>query len=114
MDDFEYKKEFSQRLNYFMCQRGKTQADITRDLGISSATISNWCTGLKLPRMSKIQMLADYLGVNRSDLIEGQPSGTIDPSIQELINLSEGLNSEGLDRVIEYMEDLAGNPKYGK
>lgn len=70
MSEEEYRKIFVKRLKYYMDINGKTQMDLMRDLGLSSSTVSNWCTGTKLPRMGKIQMLADYFGINKSDLIE--------------------------------------------
>jgi transcriptional regulator with XRE-family HTH domain len=65
-----YRIIFSKNLCYYLEIKGKHQTDLIKDLGISSSTVSNWCTGQKLPRMSKIQMLADYLGIMKSDLIE--------------------------------------------
>lgn len=70
MAEEEYKKIFSKNLKYYMEVSKKTQADLMKDLNLSSSTLSNWCTGLKLPRMDKVQMLADYFGINKSDLIE--------------------------------------------
>lgn len=48
--------------------------DLVNDLQLSQSTVSNWCTGLKLPRMNKIQMLADYFGIEKSDLLERKTS----------------------------------------
>ena len=70
MTDEHYRKIFHKKLLYYMQLNQKTQSDLVNDLGISQSTISNWCTGLKLPRMGKIQLLADYFGINKSDLIE--------------------------------------------
>lgn len=70
MSDEEYRKIFVKKLNYYMNLNNKKQIDLMNDLGLSSATVSSWCTGTKLPRMGKIQMLADYLGVEKSDLLE--------------------------------------------
>ena len=70
MSENEYKKIFSRKLNFYMALNGKNQMDLMKDLGVSSSTISNWCTGLKLPRMGKIQMLADYFNIEKSDLLE--------------------------------------------
>lgn len=53
-----------------MNKRNKKQNDLINDLGLSSSTVSNWCTGEKLPRMDKVQILADYLHINKSDLLE--------------------------------------------
>lgn len=70
MADEEYKKVFSKNLRYYMDLNGKNQMDLMNDLHLSSSTVSNWCTGLKLPRMDKVQKLADYFHINKSDLIE--------------------------------------------
>ena len=70
MSDEEYKKIFAQKINYYLVQNRKNQSDLIRDLGLSSSTVSNWCTGLKLPRMGTIQMIADYFGIEKSDLLE--------------------------------------------
>ena len=59
---------FIKNLHYIMEQKGITQADICRELNIPSATISNWCTGQRYPRIDKMQQLADLLGVTYSTL----------------------------------------------
>ncbi len=70
-DDEKYKKIFSKNLNYYMNLKGKTQTDIINDLDINKSAISSWCNGTRLPRMNKVELLANYLGINKSDLIEG-------------------------------------------
>ena len=69
MADDEYKKIFAKNLKHYMVASGKNQMDLMRDLGLSSSTVSNWCTGSKLPRMDKVQMLADYFHILKSDLL---------------------------------------------
>ena len=51
-----------------MDARGITQADICRELGVSSATVSNWFTGQRYPRIDKMQRIAELLGVTYSTL----------------------------------------------
>lgn len=70
MSEIEYKTIFSKKLKYYMQLRNKTQTDLVHDLHLSQSTVSNWCTGTKLPRMPKIQMLADYFNIEKSDLLE--------------------------------------------
>lgn len=55
-----------------MDQAGKSQIDIINDLGVNKSSISTWVNGTRLPRMNTIELLADYLGVNPSDLIDGE------------------------------------------
>ncbi len=70
-----HKNVFSANLIYYMNLNEKKQIDLMKDLHLSSSTISNWCTGLKFPRMDKIQMLADYFHIKCSDFIEEKNRG---------------------------------------
>lgn len=70
MSEDNYRKIFVKKLSYYMNKHNKNQADLINELNLSSATISSWCTGKKLPRMDKIQLLADYFGIEKSDLLE--------------------------------------------
>lgn len=88
MLDEEYRKIFVKKLNYYMNLKGINQTDIMRHFGLSSSTVSNWCTGVKLPRMGKIQMLADYFGIKISDLLTDNPEKKETP--EKNYALSEG------------------------
>lgn len=59
---------FVKNLRFLMDARDINQADICRELGVSSATVSDWCTGKKYPRVDAMQRLADLLGVRFSTL----------------------------------------------
>ena len=41
-------------------------------IDVSPQTFNTWCKGIALPRMGKVQMLADYFGILKSDLIENK------------------------------------------
>ena len=70
----EFAKIVSKNLRALAYDRDKTQADISRDLGIHKATISAWMNGTRTPRMDKIDLLCDYFGCTRSDIMEDHPS----------------------------------------
>lgn len=86
--------------------RGKTQKDLMTDLGFSSSTVSNWCTGEKLPRMDKVQMLADYLHINKSDLLEDKPlqSSVKAVTINVLGRVAAGIPIEATTEIIDTEE----------
>ena len=112
MSDEEYRKIFQKKLKYYMTLNNKTQADLINDLGFSSSTISNWCTGLKLPRMGKIQLLADYFGINKSDLIEDKTVTNDVVTIKsralekQLLSSFNKLNDDNKKKAITYTENL--------
>ena len=66
----ELKKVFSKNLRYQLIIHEKQPVDIVNDLKIPFSTVSNWINGLKFPRMGKVEMLANYFGIEKSDLIE--------------------------------------------
>ena len=49
-------------------ERRWTQPQLASKLGVSVQTISNWETGLKVPRMGSLQKLADVFHVTIGDL----------------------------------------------
>jgi transcriptional regulator with XRE-family HTH domain len=70
MSEETIRKIFSRNLKRLLDINDKQAADIVRDLKIPFSTVSNWMNGQKMPRMGKIEMLADYLHCDKSDLIE--------------------------------------------
>ncbi len=65
-----FRKIFSKNLNYYMELNRKSQSDLVNDLGFNKSAVSTWCNGTRLPRMDKVDILAKYFHIQRSDLIE--------------------------------------------
>lgn len=66
------KNIFAENLRRQMALHKKTRRQICGDLGFSYYTFSDWVNGKKYPRMDKVEMLANYFGIQKSDLIEGK------------------------------------------
>ena len=61
---------FAKNLRYYLNKSGKTQKEVARIIGVSAPTFHEWCSGKKTPRMDKVERLATYFGILKSDLIE--------------------------------------------
>lgn len=66
----EYGRIISRNLRRIASDANKTQADIARDLHINKATVSSWMNGTRVPRMDKVDLLASYFNVSRTDIME--------------------------------------------
>lgn len=80
MSSIGNKIVFSRNLRALMEARGKDRKQVCKDLGFKYTTFTDWYNGNKYPRIDKIEMLADYFGVLKSDLIEDKtelPSNAI-------------------------------------
>ena len=67
----EWSKEvFAKNLKRYMELSGKTQKELAEIAGVSAPTFNEWVNAKKFPRIDKIQTLADYFGIKKSELIE--------------------------------------------
>ena len=82
-DDNHFKKIFSRNLSRICAEKGITQTDLAKALGISKSTISSWFVGERLPRMGKVEMLAEYLGVFKTDLLEDKPTDSAPAEVSD-------------------------------
>ena len=64
------KVVFAKNLRKYMEQSRKSQKELAEVVGVSAPTFNDWINGKKFPRIDKIQKLADYFGILKSDLIE--------------------------------------------
>lgn len=81
------KKEiFSRNLNSLLESLQKTQIEVARAIGVSQQTFNMWCRGVAIPRMDKIQSLADYFHIPMASLIEdiNEASSSLTHSADEI------------------------------
>ena len=70
MGENDFRKLFARNLTYYINSSGKSQSEVAKALHISKATMSSWCLGTRIPRMDKVDLLCNYFGIRRSDLME--------------------------------------------
>lgn len=100
-----------------MSINGKGQIDLINDLGFSRSVVSSWCNAARLPRMSKVDILAKYLGVERSDLIEereDEESLKKGVTINVLGSVAAGIPIEAIEEIIDTEEITLKLAKTGK
>lgn len=70
MSDLGNKKIMAKNIQYYMDKNGKTRNDMCKALGVKYTTFTDWVKGNSYPRIDKIEMMANYFGIEKSDLIE--------------------------------------------
>lgn len=70
MSDEKQKHIFAKNLNYYISLNGKQQNEVAKDIGENPSTLNMWCKGNSLPGLGKIQKLADYFKIGKSDLTD--------------------------------------------
>ena len=61
---------FINNLKTIMKERKVSRRQLAEGLNIPYTTLTDWCTGRIFPRVEKINLIADYFNIKKSDLIE--------------------------------------------
>lgn len=110
----DHKTVFAENLRMYMALCGKSRKDVCEALGYSYFTFSDWVNGKKMPRMDKVEQLANYFGILKSDLIEEKQKTAINndsgmsETKQKLLALAESCTDEEASRLLQMMELFLG------
>lgn len=119
MENSEINRIFSKKLNYWLERREKSQADLYKMLGVSSATVSDWCNNKKMPKADKLVIISKWLMIELSDLLENkEPSNdkmndilfriNDDDEFREAIIILFDSTKENFNKILDY-ERLLSN-----
>ena len=112
MSSFGSKEIFSRNLMYYIERSGKTQKELAEMLNVPTSTFNNWIMAKKYPRIDKIEMLANYFGITKSDLIEDKPKKpvTVDDGLTEdqraLIDFARSLPEDKAALALRVLQSL--------
>ncbi len=81
MSDLGNKDVFAYNLKRYMEKKGVDRNQLCSALGLKYSTVSEWITAKKYPRIDRIELLARYFAIQKSDLIERERTGTAAPAL---------------------------------
>ncbi len=70
MGTSEFNIIFSNNLRRLLEENGMTQLELAKRVGVGTTSVSNWCKGIKVPRMDKVDAMCKIFSCRRSDLME--------------------------------------------
>lgn len=115
MSDLGNKEIFAKNLNYYMNINQKDRNDLARDLDLPYTTITSWCKAEFYPRIDKIQLLANYFNIQKSDLVESKSRTKNNPALVFVYGtIPAGIPMECIEDVIDTEEISADMLRGGK
>ena len=114
------KKIMANNIQYYMDMYQKTRQDMCDALGVKYTTFTDWVKGNSYPRIDKIELMANYFGISKADLVEERNTLTtrderdiekiLDQTREQLLS-QEGLmfdgkpaSPEAIDSIISAMQ----------
>ena len=70
MSSLGNKLIMSNNIRYYMKTLGKSRTEICEAIGVKYTTFTDWVNGKTYPRIDKIELMANYFGVTKADLVE--------------------------------------------
>lgn len=109
----ETREIFAKNLNKLMKLYNLNQSDVAKLTGSTHQVVSRWCSAKTLPRMGKIQILADYFGVYKSELLEEQTEQNINKvqMMKAYMKVFEELSEEESKELLQYAEFIKSKRK---
>jgi len=119
VSDLGNKKILSKNLRKYIEISKKERTEIAKNLGVSYSTFTDWINGNSYPRIDKIEMLANYFKINKSDIIEEHDKNSYyfnneskemaqeifnNPELKVLFNSLRNTNPEDLKFIKEMIE----------
>lgn len=105
------KQTMAQNIRYYMNKHNITQTEICNTLGIKMPTFSDWVNAKTYPRIDKIELMANYFGISKADLVEERSAA---PNTPKIMTFFDQLNDLGKHEATKRVEELTYLPQYKK
>lgn len=103
------KKIFANNLKFYMEENNVDRYELSKICEVPYSTVSSWLQSSRYPRIDKIQQLADYFSIDKSDLIEGPTNiNSSFASTLKQLRINKKLTQEELSKEINVSTSTIG------
>ena len=117
MSSIGNKEILAKNLSRYVEMSGRSKRALAEEFGVAYSTFNDWTNGKKYPRIDKIELMANYFKILKSDLIEEKTAEheemqknndtlasiivrmRIDPDFLQVVETLNGLDSEKISGV---------------
>ena len=94
MSSLGNKQVMAKNIRYYMEKNGLNATDLALELDFKYSTVLDWLKANTYPRIDKIEMMANYFKIEKSDLIEDKSTKSEKQDISTMVDdLMNNLNS---------------------
>ena len=131
MSNLGNKEIMAKNIQYYMDKYDKTRQEMCDALGVKYTTFTDWVKGNSYPRIDKIELMANYFGISKADLVgdhnDMQQSempyylndetrqiaqeAFENPELRTLFHVARDIPPERLKAHIEFMKSLKAQEK---
>lgn len=112
MSNIGNKEIMSKNLKYYISKSNKDRRELADIWGFPYSTVTEWINGKKYPRIDRIEVMADYFGILKSDLIEEKADekptddDELSENIKKLVDFAKSVPEDKVDLVLKIMQSI--------
>lgn len=99
------KEIMAANLQYYMEKNNLSRQDLCQALGIKYTTLTDWLKAKTYPRIDKIELMANYFGISKADLVEEHRSEDTD-DFRDRMQAEYGVLFDLIDKASDYQREL--------
>ena len=113
MSDKDSKVIMARNIKRYMERKGVTKQQVCDALGFKYTTFVDWINGVTYPRIGKVEAMANYFGIQKSDLIEDKPTAEegdgLTVSQRRLFEIAKELPDDKAEILLQLMKSMLNN-----
>ena len=106
MSDLGNKEIMGKNIQRLMDNAGISRTKLSDDLGIAYTTITSWINGESYPRIDKIELMAAYFDVSKSELVERQDGSRNINAEMIAAHVDSDTTDAEREEILQFMEYL--------
>ena len=104
--ELENREIFARNLRNYVTLSGKMKKEVAAAIGVSTGHFSDWLACRSYPRLDKLQALADYFGIKKSDLTEDDSENEEELDDQKILEIFHQIPKEKRAEAIALCESV--------
>ena len=104
------KKIMSENIRFYMNKHNLNATNFSKRLNFKYTTVLDWLNAKTYPRIDKIEKIANYFNIEKSDLVEEKKPINIEPPKPKMIKIpvlgevAAGIPIDAIENIIDYEE----------
>lgn len=115
MDLTDNKQIMARNIKKYMERKGVSNQQLCDALDIKYTTFMDWIKGVTYPRIGKVELMANYFGCEKSDLIEDKREEPIHigdelpDSVKKLADFAKTVPEDKAEMILRAMKVILGD-----
>lgn len=106
MSSLGNKEIMAKNIQRYMDSRGIDRKRLSEDLDVSYTTLTDWIKGKTYPRIDKIELMARYFGISKSDLVEEPDRNNNEVAQTIAAHIDDDTPDDEREQIINFIESL--------